>query len=58
MAELVEHQTLDFGSGRDLTVVGLSPVSSSMLSMESVHPSPSAPSHIISLSLLNKLINK
>ena len=30
----VEHLTLDFGSGHDLGVMGLSPVLGSMLSME------------------------
>ena len=31
MAQLVEHLTLDFGSGYDLVVVRLSPVSGPML---------------------------
>ena len=35
VAQSVECPTLDFGSGRDLRVVGLSPASGSILSMES-----------------------
>ena len=34
-ARLVEHQTLDFGSGHDLRVLGLRPVSHSALSRKS-----------------------
>ena len=33
MAQLVEHLTLGFSSGHDLTVVGLSPALGSMLSL-------------------------
>lgn len=33
-AHLVEHLTLDFGSGHDLTVLGWSPVVGSALSVE------------------------
>ena len=50
MAPSVKPPTLDFGSGHDLSVLGLSPVSGSTLSGESrvdslvgVSPSPSAP---------------
>ena len=35
MAQSVEHPTLGFGSGPDLRVVGSSPVSASVLSVES-----------------------
>ena len=35
MALLVKHPTLGFSSGHDLKVVGLDPVSGSVLSMES-----------------------
>ena len=34
VAQLVERPNLHFGSGHDLRVMGSSPVSSSMLSME------------------------
>ena len=34
VAQSVEYPTLDFGSGHDLRVVGLSPTSVSALSME------------------------
>ena len=34
MAQSVERPTLDFGSGHDLRVVGLSPTLGSVLSME------------------------
>ena len=48
MAQLVERPTLDFGPGHDLRVVRLSPVSGTLLSMESsllgFSPSPSASS--------------
>ena len=47
MAQLVEHLALDFGSGQGPRVVGLSPMSGSVLSAElawdSLSPSPSAP---------------
>ena len=39
VAQLVKHPTLDFNSGHDLRVLGLSPVSGSRLSMESSGPS-------------------
>lgn len=35
MAQLVEHLTRDFGSGRDFRLVRSSPVSGSVLSVES-----------------------
>ena len=35
VAQVVEHPTLDFSSGHDLRVVGLSPMSGSMLSVKS-----------------------
>ena len=34
MAQLVEHPTLDFSSGHDIRVMGLSPTSASQLSMK------------------------
>ena len=34
VAQSVEHLTLDFGSGHDPRVMGLSPTSGSMLSMK------------------------
>ena len=34
MDQSVEHPTLDFGSGHDSRVVGLSPISGSALSVE------------------------
>ena len=34
MAQLIEHPTLDFGSGHDLRVVRLSPVLGSALGIE------------------------
>ena len=39
VAQLAEHLTLDLGSGHDLRVVGLSPVSGSTLSAEILCPS-------------------
>ena len=47
VAHLVEHRTLDFGSGHDLAVVALSPASGSVLtarSSDSLSLSLSAPS--------------
>ena len=45
MAQLVKHSTLDFSSGHDLRVMGLSPTSDFALGMEpaldSFFPSPS-----------------
>ena len=35
MAQSVKHLTLDFGSGQDLMVMRLSPMSDSVLGMES-----------------------
>ena len=35
VAQRVKHPTLDFGSGHDLRVMGLSPVSGSTLDIES-----------------------
>ena len=47
MAQHVERPTLDLGSGRDLVVVGLSPMSGSALGVDpawdSLSPSPAAP---------------
>ena len=43
MAQLVKYLTLDFSSGHDLRVVGLSLEWGSVLSTESAPPSPSAP---------------
>ena len=62
MAQLVEHLTLDFGSGHDPRVMGSSPMSGSMLSVEPAWDSLS-PIHsfILSLSLslsLSKNKNK
>ena len=56
MAQSVKHWTLNFGSGRDLRAVRLSPVSSSTLIGESAQDShsPSAPSHPPQI---NKYIN-
>ena len=57
MAQLVKHLTLDFGSGYDFRVMTLSPASGSMLSGNSVSPSPSAspPTHALSPTLqINK----
>ena len=48
MAQLVEHLALDFGSGGDLTVGRLSPVSSSFLTAWSLL---GILSHLLSLSL-------
>jgi len=44
MAQSVEHPTLDFSSGHDLRVVGLSPVLGSVLGGESAGESLSSPS--------------
>ena len=62
MAQWVKRLTLDFGSGCDLTVVGLSPVLDPVLSVEPAWDSLSAslflsapPLHVLSLSLkINK----
>ena len=47
MAQLVERPTLDFGPGHGLRVMGQSPMSGSLLSLESawdyLSPSSSAP---------------
>jgi len=51
VAQSVNHLTLDFGSGRDLRVMGLSPTLGSVLSGESAYPSP--PAHAFSLSKIN-----
>ena len=51
MAQLVDHPTLDFGSGHDLRVMGSSPVLGSVLSVESACPSPSALPPPLSVSL-------
>ena len=55
MAPLVEHSSLDFGSGRDLLVVRLSPPppSGSPLSMEPAWASLSAlpPTHVLKTKL-------
>ena len=56
MAQLVKSLTLDFGSGHDLRVVKLNPVSGSVLSLETAYPSSS--SSLLSPSLLNKLKKK
>ena len=66
MDQLVEHQTLDIGSGRDLAVMGLSPAWGSELSVEPGWDSlsPSLPlslmcMHALSLTLsLSLKINK
>ena len=61
MAQSVKHSTLDLGSGHDLRVVGSSPMSGSVLSVESawdsLSPSPSAPLTYTSSSALSQ-INK
>ena len=52
MAQLVERLTLDFGSGHDLRIMGLSPMLGSMLSGESAGDSLSlslTPTHMLSL---------
>ena len=47
MAQLFKHLTLGFGSGRDFRVVGLSPMSGSMLDSESALKSAAlSPSNI------------
>ena len=43
MAQLVTYLALGFSSGRGLRVVRSSPMSGSVLSMESACPSPSGP---------------
>ena len=58
MAQLVEHPTLDLGSGQDPRVVGLSPVLGSALSGEPAWDSSSlfpfvAVPHLCSVSLSN-----
>lgn len=47
VAQLVEHVTLDLGSGHDLGVRGSSPVSGSELSAESACFSPSPGLHAV-----------
>ena len=49
MAQSVKHLTFDFGSGHDLTAMGLSPMTGSMLGMELAYYSLS-PSVCLSLS--------
>ena len=55
MAQLVEHPTLDFGSGHDPRVTGLSPTLGSALNMEPAwdsvsvsHPLPLSPAFSLS----------
>ena len=56
---MIKPPTLDFSSGHDLRGKGLSPTSSSMLSMESAYLSPSAPPLLmLSLSLSLFHVNK
>ena len=61
MAQWVEHLTLGFGSGHDLGVVGLSPVSGSVLSLQSAGESLPLPLLLpllmlfLSLSKINKI---
>ena len=65
-AQSVEHPTLDFSSGHDPRVVGSSPTSGSVLSMEPAWDSPSLSlplpfsllTHTLSLSKLNNNENK
>ena len=55
MAQFVKHVTLGFGSGHDLRVVRLSPMSGSMLSVESTWDSlPLLHAHTHALSNYNK----
>ena len=55
MVQLIKHMTLGFCSGHDLTVVGSSPASGSMLNMESAVPLPLLlPLLVLPLSLSNK----
>ena len=54
MAQSVKHPSLDFGSGHDLRVLGLSPASDFLLSVESASPFPSA--HAFFLSNKKKLL--
>ena len=62
VAQLFKHLTLDFGSGRDLLVVGCCPMMGSMLGVESALDSfslasllcPSLITHSVSLSLCLK----
>ena len=52
-AQSVKPPTLDFGSGHDLQGPELSPVSGSIISVESAYLSPSAPptcAHVCTLS--------
>ena len=64
MAKSVEHPlTLNFGSGHDLRVVGLSPESGSMLSIVPAKESlslllPLSPAHALSLKQTSKLKKK
>ena len=62
MAQLVKHPTLDFSSGHDLMAVGSSPMSGSVLSVESawdsLPPSVSAPPGLTSTHSLSLKINK
>ena len=53
MAQSVKYLTLDFGSGRDLMIVRLSPISGSVLGREPAFPSSSSPpcSYVFSLFL-------
>ena len=59
VAQLIKPQTLDFSSGRDLGVLGTSPMWGSVLGTEPACPSPSAPSpYALSLSQINKIVFK
>ena len=58
MAQPVEHLTLGVSSGPDLRVTGSSPVSGSMLSVESASDSLSLSPSSLSLSQINKIIKK
>lgn len=57
MAQLVGHLTLDFGSGDEVGVVRLGPMSGFMLSVQSACPCPSALpptlTHVLSLKQMN-----
>ena len=59
MAQPVRRQTLDFSSGHDLRVLGLSSALGSVLSGDSYAcPSTSAPPPAVSLFQINKILNK
>ena len=55
VARSVKHQTLDFGSGHDLRVVGLSPASGSMLSVSLLGILSPPPLSSLALSLPQKV---